>query len=186
MPIIRIIVLRCIYTMLLLSLATPSFTQSAISKEYQLKAIFLYNFAQFVEWPLTAFPDEEAPLIIGVLGEDPFGKYLDETIRDEKIDKHNLVVQRFQKPEDVTNCHILFINYKKPDDIKKALVNIKSKATLTVSDFPAFTQSGGIIGFFMDNSKIRIQINLDVAKDSNLTISSKLLRLAEIVKTENN
>ena len=59
--------------------------QTPRASEYQIKAVFLFNFAQFVDWPPGAFPDSTAPLVIGVLGDDPFGPYLDETVRGETV-----------------------------------------------------------------------------------------------------
>ena len=84
--------------------------QTAISKEYQVKALFLYNFSQFVEWPAEAFAEAQSPLVIGVLGEDPFGAYLDEIVRGEKVNNHPLVVQRYHQVEEIKTCHILFIS----------------------------------------------------------------------------
>ena len=159
---------------------------SGPSQEYQVKAVFLFNFAQFVEWSPSTFPETETPMVIGVLGEDPFGAYLDETVHGEKINNHALIVQRYKKVEDVKNCHILFINYKKKDQIKQTLSALKVKDILTVSDATNFAQLGGVIGFFTEEGKIRIRVNLEVAKNSELSISSKLLRVAEIVKSENN
>src|SRR2546430_1625474 len=65
----------------------------APSAEYQLKAVFLFNFAQFVEWPAQASTEPDAPLVIGVLGQNPFGSYLDELVRGEKVGPHPLVVR---------------------------------------------------------------------------------------------
>src|SRR5262245_43281048 len=78
--------------------------------EYRVKATFLFQFTQFVDWPLETFPTPEAPLVIAVFGEDPFGSFLDETVRDEKANTHPLVVQRYQRLEDIKNCHVLFVS----------------------------------------------------------------------------
>ncbi|HEY8935580.1 MAG TPA: YfiR family protein [Cyclobacteriaceae bacterium] len=188
MSIIRMAPYRYIFTFLLLTgivVLSPA-QLSAPSQEYQVKAVFLFNFAQFVEWSPRAFPETETPLIIGVLGEDPFGSYLDETVHGEKINNHALIVQRYKKVEDVKNCQILFINYKKKDQIKQVLENLKEKDVLTVGDATNFAQMGGVIGFFTEEGKIRIRVNLEVAKNSELSISSKLLRVAEIVKAGSN
>src|SRR5947207_13490122 len=82
----------------------------AQSKEYQIKAVFLFNFAQFVDWPTNAFPEVQTPLVIGVLGEDPFGSYLDETVRGEKVNNRPLVIQRYRRADEIKSCHILFIS----------------------------------------------------------------------------
>lgn len=149
--------------------------------EYDLKAVFLYNFAQFVEWPPEAFPDEKMPLVIGVLGIDPFGPRLDEIVREERVHNRKLVVQRYLKVEEVKIVHILFISQSERRKLDQILAQLRGRKILTVSDIEGFTQRGGIIGFFMENNKIRLRINLGAAKLANLTLSSKLLRVAETV-----
>jgi len=153
----------------------------AQTPEYQVKAVFLFNFTQFVEWPSTAFEKPNAPLVIGILGKDPFGSYLDETVKGEQVNGHPLIIQRYNKVEDVKTCHILFINPVEKEQLKTILQKLAHQPTLTVGDITNFTKTGGMIRFFTENHKIHIRINLDVVKDAELTISSKLLRMAEIV-----
>lgn len=160
--------------------------QSITSKEYQIKAVFLFNFTQFIEWPGTAFSEENAPFVIGILGDDPFGSYIDETIRGETLNGHPLVVKRFKTPDEVEVCHILFVNISDREDIKNAFEKIKSQPVLTVGDVANFAKQGGMIRFITENNKTRIRINLEAAKEADLTISSKLLKLAEIVETQSN
>jgi hypothetical protein len=172
-----------------LFMLVPARTESLQTQpipEYQIKAVFLYNFAQFVEWPSSTLPESESPLVIGILGNDPFGKYLDETVRGENVNGHPLVVQRFPTLDKVSDCHILFVNYLKGDDIKPVFEKMKAKNVLTVSDRPNFIQQGGMVRLFTDKNKTKIQINHELAKNADLTISSKLLRLAEIVNVEQN
>jgi hypothetical protein len=152
------------------------------SPEYQIKAVFLYNFTQFVEWPPSAFTDPHEPFVIGVLGEDRFGRYLDETVSGEKIGTHPLMVKRFQNVEDVKGCHIIFLSEPMTENMDKVISQLKGRTILTVSDASEFIKAGGMIKFFNDNDKIKIRINLEAAKQANLVISSKLLRLAEVVK----
>lgn len=152
--------------------------------EYQVKAVFLFNFTQFVEWPSTAFEKQNAPLVIGILGKDPFGSYLDETIKGEEVNGHPLVVQRFGRVEEVKTCHILFITPSEKDQVNNIFDRLKHQPILTVGDVVNFSKNGGMIRFYTENSKIHIRINLDVVKAADLTISSKLLRMAEIVSSK--
>jgi hypothetical protein len=175
-----------IVSTLLLTDPTILTAQPPPSREYQIKAVFLFNFAQFVEWPAHAFPDAETPLVIGVLGRDPFGTYLEEIVRGEKINGHPLVIRRYNEVTEAKNCHILFINFTKTDDLKQAFAHLKSKSTLMVGDAPNFIQQGGMIRFFTENSKTRIQVNLETVKGAELAISSKLLRLADVVPSSTN
>jgi hypothetical protein len=160
--------------------------QQSGPSEYQVKAVFLYNFTQFVEWPSFAFENQDSPLVLGILGKDPFGNYLDETVSGDSVNGHPLVVQRFQNAEDVGKCHILFISASEKDRLKGIVQLLESRNILTVSDAANFTKYGGIVRFYTENHKTRISINLESAKKADLTISSKLLRLAEIVNPENN
>jgi hypothetical protein len=156
--------------------------QTGISKEYQIKAVFLFNFAQFVEWPTNAFPEAQTPLIIGILGNNPFETYLDGTVQGEKVNGHPLVVQRFSRAEDLKKCQILFISQSESKRVNRILANLKGQNILTVSDIDGFAKNGGVIRFVTEQNKIRFRINLEAAKNANLTVSSKLLRLAEIVE----
>src|SRR5258706_5722288 len=153
--------------------------QEGTTTEYEIKAVFLFNFTQFVEWPADAFTEKQAPLVIGVLGEDPFGAYLDETVKGEKVNGHSLVVRRLSSVEEAGQCHILFINSGKADRVEQVLQILKGRSVLTVGDATEFGRHGGMVRFFTENKKIRIRINLEATRAADLTISSKLLRLAE-------
>lgn len=157
--------------------------ESSISGEYQLKAVFLFNFAQFVEWPPETFPDAQSPIIIGILGEDPFGAYLDELVRGEKIRERPLLVRRFKTPETITACHLLFVSRSDAALVERTLRVLQQRSVLTLSDADGFTRAGGMVRFATENGKIRLKINLGAAKACGLRISSKIIRPATIVAT---
>ena len=154
---------------------------SAPSREYQVKAVFLFNFAQFVEWPPAVFAEGSAPLSICVLGEDPFGPYLDEIVRGEQVNSRRLAIRRFRTLEDVNGCQVLFVSRSQGGNLGRALAWAKSMDALTVSDLDDFAERGGMIQLETEKGRIRIKINVGAAKASSLIISSKLLRSAEIV-----
>lgn len=183
--------MKCQVSLLWLALSftlisTGEITQPEVSREYQIKAVFLFNFTQFVEWPAAAFPTPDGPFVIGIIGRDPFGSYLDETVQGEKLEGHPLVVRRIQSPDDAVNCHILFVNVSDKADVKRVLERVKDKPVLTVGDVPNFASQGGMIRFYKEENKIRIRINLEATKQANVNISSKLLNLADIVETQSN
>ena len=155
--------------------------QTEISNEYKVKAAFLYNFSQFVEWPEEAFPEAHTPMVIGVIGEDPFGAYLEEIVRGEKVNNHPLVVKRYQRVEEIKTCHILFVSQSETKQLEQILAHLKDRRILTVGDVDGFARRGGMIRFVTEKNKIRFGVNLEAAKSANLTISSKLLRAAEII-----
>ena len=160
--------------------------QTAPSKGDQVKAVFLFNFAQFVEWPPQAFAEAQAPLVIGVLGEDPFGAFLDETVRGEKVNNRPLVVQRYRRVEEIKTCHILFISKSEVDQLDQIMAALRGRNTLTVGDVEGVSRQGVMIQFSTVKNKTRLKINLEAARAAKLTISSKLLRSAEIVSSEKN
>jgi hypothetical protein len=151
------------------------------SAEYQVKAVFLFNFAQFVEWPARAFADSKAPLVIGILGDDPFGSYLDDLVQGEMIGDRPMVVRRYRRVEDIADCHILFINRSKAAELEKIIPALQGRSILTVADADDFCRHGGMIRFVTENGKIRLRANLAAAKASDLIISSKILKAATIV-----
>ena len=152
-----------------------------VVREYQIEAIFLFNFAQFVDWPPEAFSGPGDPLVIGILGNDPFGAYMDEAVRGERVNDRPIVIRRFARVEDITTCHILFISRSESARLDQILGRLKGRSILTVSDIDDFNQSRGMIRFVIEKNKIRLRINLGAAKSAGLKISSKLLRPAQIV-----
>jgi hypothetical protein len=166
-------------SIILFSAGPEASAQTAISREYEIKAVFLFNFAQFVDWPPEAAASPQAPLIIGVLGDDPFDGYLDDTVRGEKLNNRPFVVQRFRRVEDIDGCQVLFIGHTNSRELVHILAALKGRSILTVGDTEGFAEDGGIIRFITENNRIRFRINVDAAEAAHLVISSKLLRLAE-------
>ena len=163
-----------------------SVAQTPVSREYQLKAAFLFNFTQFVDWPANSFSSAKEPMIIGILGKDPFGSYLEEIISGEKVNGHPLIINRYNNIDDVGRCQILFINLAETKKAEQAIAKLKEQNILTVSDAPDFLQQGGMIRFYTKSDKIKLEVNLEASKAANLVISSKLLRLVEIYKPQKN
>ena len=155
--------------------------QTPAPTEYQLKAVFLFNFAQFVEWPTNSFADAKSPIVIGVLGDDPFGNYLDALVRGEQVNHRPLVIKRYARVEDIKSCQILFISASERDRLDSNLEKLRGRSILTVGDTEGFVSRGGMIRFAVEKNKIRLRINLDSARAANLVLSSKLLRTADKV-----
>lgn len=156
-------------------------SQRADNREYQIKAAFLFNFTQFVEWPANALPETKTPLVIGILGENPFGSYLQEIITGEQVNGHPLIVQQYKDAEEIKACHVIFINLTEKNKLEQVIASLKGRSILTVSDDNDFIKQGGMIRFIKKDNKIQFQINPESAKEADLIVSSKLLRLAEIV-----
>ena len=152
--------------------------------ENQVQAVFLFNFSRFVEWPPQVFAAPSDPFVIGIVGTDPFGARLDEAVRNEQINGHPLTVRRFHSIADVENCQILFIDRSEMAHIGQILTALDHRSTLTVSQGDDAAQRGVMIQFATENSRIRLRINVGSARAAGLTISSKLLRPADIIGTE--
>lgn len=162
-------------------LAVETLAQSSQLREYQIKAVFLYNFAHFVEWPAPALADPSDPLVIGVLGQDPFGPLLDEAVAGEKIDQHPLIVRRFRRVDEIDRCHVLFVSSSENDRLAQTFAQLKGRSILVVGESEGFAKRGGMIRFVTEKNKVRLRVNLEAARAAGLVISSKLLRPAEIV-----
>ncbi len=152
-------------------------------QEYTVKAVFVYNFAKFVEWPPEAFETPETPLYLCVLGDDPFGDAL-ESIKGKVVQERNLLIRHLSKIEDLEECHILFISVSKKKQLPSILRKIKDLHILSVADMEGFARRGGIIGLLKEKNRIRLEINTDAADRSIIKISSKLLSLAKIIKNK--
>jgi hypothetical protein len=153
----------------------------ATSPEYQVKAVFLFNFAQFVEWPTQSFEDAAAPFVIGVLGADPFGSALEAAVRGETLNGRSFVVERYRSVTEIRHCQVLFISRSEEAHIGEISAALAGRSILTVSDIEGPAQRGVMIRFVAENNRIRLRINVDAAKAAGLSISSKLLRPAELV-----
>jgi hypothetical protein len=146
--------------------------------EYQIKAAFIFNFAKFVEWPAAAFAKASSPIVVGVLGENPFQDALEKTIKNKTVDEHPVIIMQYRAAADATNCHILFISNSEKARLPQILKQLKGSSVLTVGEMPGFTETGGIINFVLEGTKVRFQINNNAANSAGLKISSKLLKLS--------
>jgi YfiR/HmsC-like len=171
-----------IFFVLLLALLTPVVPTRAqgTQPEYQVKAAFLWNFAKYIDWPPAAFTNDTSPFVIGVLGENPFGTDLEQTVRGKLINAHPITVKPRATLEEARQCHILFFSASETNRLAEVFENLRGAPVLTVGDTEAaqFTEKGGMIKFKFEGNKIRFQINDEAAKAAGLRISSKLLDLA--------
>ena len=156
-----------------------SSSQAQVSREYQLKAVFLYNFAQFTEWPTNAFADQKTPIIIGVIGTDPFGHSLEDTVKGETIEGHPFVIVHYSRADEIKTCHILFISQSENRHMDEIVRSLKAKPTLTVADMDGPANAGVVIRFTVENNKVHFRVNQQAAADANLILSSRLLRVAD-------
>jgi len=158
---------------------------SSDSSEYLIKAGFIFNFAKFVEWPPTTFAQPDSPIVIGILGTDPFGTIIDHIVQDKKIGGRGFVVKRLKwgaEAKDLRECKILFVGASERVHIDELVQIVKGLPILTVGETPGFAEHGGVIRFVLEDNRVRFEVNVDAARQGGLTISSRLLTLARIIQ----
>lgn len=149
--------------------------------EYQIKALFLYNFLNFVEWPADSSFYSNPTINVCIIGDDPFADALDE-IRNETVKGKKLAI-RFYRPFDETEgCQLLFIPASEKNHAGHILRSVREANVLTVADTAEMARQGAVIGFYIEQKKVRFAINIEAARRAGLRISAKLLKLAKIVK----
>jgi hypothetical protein len=154
------------------------------AREYDVKATLLFHFSQFVEWPPAAMSNTNAPFVIGILGTDPFGEFLDQLVKNERAHGKPVVIRRFRKVEEALGANILFVSDSERSRLYSVLSRVRGRPILTVGETAEhrFIEAGGIVAFVTASDNIRIRINLDEARSAGLTVSAKLLQLAEVVR----
>ena len=167
-----------------LCLSSFSYAQLPEEDEYKIKAAFLFNISKFVDWPSDTFSNESAPIVIGILGEDPFGDFLS-FVEGKTIKGRRVVVKYFNISQDVMRCHVLFICQSEKNKVSNYFPELNVNGMLTIGDMERFAQNGGMINLIKLDDKIHFEINVDAAENSGLVISSKLLNLARIIKNPN-
>jgi len=167
-------IMAALLMLTLLSTPATGTADEAQRTEYRIKTAFLYNFSRFVVWP-EATLQGRSKFSLCTLGSTLFGEQLD-TLTGKTVHGKTLVVKRFDRPEDILDCQLVFIGQS--DELGETIWILKERPVLTVSDAAAFTEKGGMIQFKVVDNKIRFRINVDAARAAGLTISSKLLSLA--------
>jgi len=172
-------------------------SKSAQYKEYEIKAAFIYNFLKFVDWPEGKMAGGGNQIVVGIIGEDPFGDAAD-IFKDKKVEDRNVVIKRFEgieqlkktaekdkpaneKLQALKTCHLLFICPSEQKQAREIIDIVGKDGVLTVGDTSGFIESGIVINFMMEQNKIRFDINLTAAEKAGLKIRSQLLRLAKKV-----
>ena len=148
--------------------------------EYEVKAAFLYNVAKFIEWPS---PDNRRrPMVLGVVGDDPFGSVLDQTLSEKTVRGRKFQIKRFPTIRELELCQILFINLADKNQLKAVLSVVKDTPVLTVGESADFMRLGGVVRLVLKNERVRFEINAGAAEQAGLKISSQLLKLAHRVR----
>ena len=151
---------------------------------YEVKTAFLFNFAKFIDWPASSFATPESPFTICVLGQDPFGKVLDDALQGKKIGNRPFAVRRLKDRAEARHCQMVFVSSSESAHLAEIIESVQGANVLLVGESPGFVASGGTIEFTIEDNHVRFAINTDAADRSGLKFSSKLLALAKIVHDE--
>ncbi len=166
-------------------LALLFFTNAAraqVSKEYQIKAAFLYNFTKFVEWPPSHFAATDSPIQIGLLGKNPFGDELEKIIKNRQVSGREFRIKTVTSLEEATSVDVLFVTAGEEKLFMNGRLSLQKAGVLTIGETKKFGDQGGLITFTVEAAKVRFEINLDTAEESGLKFSAQLLKLASVVR----
>jgi YfiR/HmsC-like len=164
-------------TLTFLFFCAPVLAQDALS-EHQVKAAYLFNFLKFVEYPSETFADPLAPIVVGVVGEDPFGNMLPQVVTGKTVEGRDLVIRMYRPGEDLRGAHIMFISASERIRLPTILASLCGSTVLTVSDTAGFLDAGGMVQFLNENDQARFAINMEATDWAKLKMSCKLLSLA--------
>jgi hypothetical protein len=151
--------------------------QQSRPTESQVKAAYLFNFGKFVRWP-DARSGADDTLEICVLGKNPFGRVLDDTVKGETIGSRKVISRTLLDLQDAAGCRILFVSSSEEGHLNNILSAAKQIGALTVSDMPHFVERGGMIEFVVQDERIRFAVNAVPVEEAGLTVSSELLKVA--------
>ena len=182
-----------VVVVLVLFIGSQARADPTASEEYQVKAAFLYNFVNFVDWPKEKVTDSNELITIGIIGSDPFGQAF-EPLKNKQAKDKKVLIKQFvslkesklssNQAEAVRKCHLLFVCSSEKEQLKEIINLVQGHSVLIVGDMDGFLESGGIVNFVIEDKKVHFEINNNAAKQSKLNIRSKLLRLAKRVIAE--
>lgn len=167
---------------LLFAIHAASLSAQANDLEYEVKAAFLYNFTRFVTWPDEAYTRAQSPVVIGVLGPNPFGDALENAVRGKTVDDRPLAVRYGDDLSELGELHVLFISRSEVARVPQILEQLEGRPVLTVSELPHFTAQGGMVRFYVRERRVAFEINPAAADRAGLRISSRLLSVATVYR----
>jgi hypothetical protein len=168
----------------LLTASPNALSQNEEGAEYSVKLGFLFNFTKFVEWPPDSFRDPAAPLVMCIVGHDPFPQELEAELRTRKVGEHPVEVRTLRPRDKLYVCHIVFLPVTEKDQAERILRSLKGSRTLTVGEIEGFAVLGGVINLTVEGNKVHFEINRLAAERAGLKIGSRLLSIAKIVQEQ--
>ncbi|HLH56906.1 MAG TPA: YfiR family protein [Verrucomicrobiae bacterium] len=158
----------------------PALGQASLP-EPEVKALFLFNFAKYVDWPADSFASASDALTIGIIGHNICTECLQKAVEGKKVSGRSVVVRQIEKPEEILACQLVFVSDSEKRHLEDIFNQLHSRPVLVVGDSEKFARQGGVIGFVKKDGKVRLEVNLNAARKARLEISSKLLAVADEV-----
>ncbi|MGR8929293.1 MAG: YfiR family protein [Gammaproteobacteria bacterium] len=146
---------------------------------YSVLSALTLNFARFTQWPETVFSKSMEGLNICLVG-DNIVQQAFENVAGKNVANKRIEVINANRLRNLADCHILFISDLPKNLLTQVFLDINGKPVLTIGETAEFVESGGMVGMIDVEGKIKLYINLPVAKSAGLMISSNLLRLSKI------
>lgn len=156
--------------------------QRDVSKEYEIKAAFLYNFTKFVEWRGEQFASPAEAITIAVCGPNPFGDELQKIVKGRQVNGREIVVKFAAAPQDVLDAELVFVGALGGERMKETVQMLNAAGIVTVGETDEFTRAGGMIVFVLEGDKVRFEIDVGEAERRGLKISAQLQKLAKTVR----
>ncbi len=177
-PAFGIVLAAALFSAALSSAGVAPNTTDRNPTEYEVKAAYIYYFAKFVNWPDDAFAAPNAPLTVGVLGDNEFASLLETVVKEKTVQDRSISVRLLKWPSDLRSCHILYISASELKRFKQITEQLGARPVLTITEADSASQTKGIMNLFVDSGKVQFEIDITGADKAHLQISSKLLRLA--------
>lgn len=154
-----------------------SYAEGSVYDENQVKAAFLYNFPKFIELPGSD------TLTLCIIGNDQMGDAMG-SLDGQITAGKRLIVKRVNSMNEISACQILFVPSSQQSNLDSIINYTRQKQILTVGDTPGFSKKGVMVNFYTEDNRVKIEINMDATEQSKLKISSKLLKLARIIRND--
>ncbi|MES0327712.1 MAG: YfiR family protein [Gammaproteobacteria bacterium] len=176
----RLLICACLFAASAMQVATA---QTRVEEEHLLKAAFIYNFAKFTRWPENILKGQDAQLNLCTAGEDRLVGEL-KRLAGRIIKEHPVTIVSLKNMPVPKNCHLLYIATSEKRGYKDILKSVRGEPVLTISELPHFSRSGGMIELYREKDQTRFIINLGIAREAELVLSSRLLSLAVVINNE--
>jgi len=161
-----------------------AYAQTGGLSEDQIKAGFLLNFLRFVQWPDASYVTRSAPISVCIVGHNSMSAVLSEAVSGKEVDGHAIRVKLTKASDDLRTCHLVFVGSADERHTSQILDSLKGNSILTVGEYSSFAKSGGMLNFYTEENKVKLEMNLDAATRANLRISAKLIAVSHLISTK--